>query len=177
MELFTIYFQEVISTIILFALAVFLRMLAAKIVKSYAKTSEILEHRTNLVIRYNNIFITILFFIVLFIIWGVKTSNLFLTLSSVFTVIGVALFAQWSILSNITSGIILLFSFPFKIGDIIKIHDKDFPIEAEIEDIRAFHTYLKTSEGEMITYPNTLLLQKGISIVKHHTYEHQEFTD
>lgn len=177
MESFTLYFQEVISTIILFALAVFLRMLAAKIVKSYAKTSEILEHRTNLVIRYNNIFITILFFIVLFIIWGVKKNDLFLTVSSVLTVIGVALFAQWSILSNITSGIILLFSFPFKIGDIIKIHDKDFPIEAEIEDIRAFHTYLKTSEGEMITYPNTLLLQKGISIIKHHTYEHQEFTD
>jgi hypothetical protein len=28
----------------------------------------------------------------------------------------VYMFAQWSILSNITSGIILFFSFPFKIG-------------------------------------------------------------
>jgi small-conductance mechanosensitive channel len=62
------------------------------------------------------------------------------------------MFAQWSILSNITSGI-LFFSFPFKI-DIIRIHDKDFPIVAEIEDIRAFHVALKTKEGEMIIYPN-----------------------
>jgi len=177
MEIIRIHFQEIISTIIVLFIAIFLRMLAAKIVKRYAKTSEILEHRTNLVIRYNNIFIMILFFIALFIIWSVNSNDLFTTVSSVLTVIGVALFAQWSILSNITSGIILLFSFPFKIGDIIRIHDKDFPIEAEIEDIRAFHTYLKTSEGEMITYPNTLLLQKGISIIKHHTFEDREFTD
>jgi small-conductance mechanosensitive channel len=59
------------------------------------------------------------------------------------------MFAQWSILSNITSGVIL-FSFPFKIGDIIKIHDKDFPITAEIEDILAFHVSLRTADGEMI---------------------------
>jgi small-conductance mechanosensitive channel len=91
-------------------------------------------------------------------------------------VLGVAMFAQWSILSNITSGIILFFSFPFKIGDHIRIHDKDFPIEAEIEDIRAFHLYLKSKDGEMITYPNNLLLQKGISIIKN-DFEDKEFTD
>jgi small-conductance mechanosensitive channel len=44
--------------------------------------------------------------------------------------------------------------------DIIRIHDKDFPIVAEIEDIRAFHVALKTKEGEMIIYPNNLLFQK-----------------
>ncbi len=177
MELINNYFQEVLSTIILLAVVIFLRIISAKLIKRYAKISEILEHRINLVIRYNNIFITILFFIVLFIIWGVHKDDIVVTLSSVLTVIGIAFFAQWSILSNITSGIILLFSFPFKIGDIIRIHDKDFPIEAEIEDIRAFHTYLRTKEGEMITYPNTLLLQKGISIVKDYSYSEKEFTD
>jgi small-conductance mechanosensitive channel len=69
-------------------------------------------------------------------------------------------------LSNITSGIILFFYFPFKIGDVILIHDKDFPIEAEIEDIRVFYVYLKAKNDEMIVYPNNLLLQKGISIIK-----------
>jgi small-conductance mechanosensitive channel len=53
----------------------------------------------------------------------------------------------------------LFFSFPFKIG-YNPIHDKDFPIVAEIEDIRAFHVALKTKEGEMIIYPNNLLFQK-----------------
>jgi len=171
------YFEETVSTIILIIVTILLRMLITKLIRKYAKTSELLEHRTNLVIKYNSILITTLFTIIFFIIWGVQTRDIFVTVSSVVTVIGVALFAQWSILSNITSGIILLFSFPFKIGDTIRIHDKDFPIEAEIEDIRTFHTYLKTKDGEMITYPNTLLLQKGISIIKNHSYDSREFTD
>lgn len=170
------FYIEAFATIVLIIIVVFLRYTSARIIRHYAKTSEILEHRSNLVIKYNNIFLTVLFLIAMFIIWGVQTNDIFLTISSVVTVVGVALFAQWSILSNITSGIILLFTFPFKIGDIIRIHDKDFPIEAEIEDIRAFHTLLKTKDGERITYPNNLMLQKGISIVNNF-YEDKEFTD
>ena len=86
--------------------------------------------------------------------------------SSVFAVIGIGLFAVWSILSNITSGVIMFFSFPYKIGDEIKIHDKDFPVIAIIEDIKAFQIHLRTSEGELITYPNNLILQKAVSLVK-----------
>jgi len=171
------FFEEAMATIIVFVILITLRALTTKLVRKYATKSQLLEHRINLVIKYNSIFFSLLFFVALFIIWGVQTKDLFLTVSSVLTVVGVALFAQWSILSNITAGIILLFSFPFKIGDIIRIHDKDFPIEAEIEDIRTFHTLLKTAEGEMITYPNTLLLQKGISIIRDHAYHDKEFTD
>jgi small-conductance mechanosensitive channel len=104
--------------------------------------------------------------IALIFIWGVQPQNLWVAFSSIFAVLGVALFAQWSILSNITSGIILFFSAPYRIGDVIKIHDKDYPIEAEIIDIKGFHTYLKTEEGESIVYPNNLLLQKGISVIE-----------
>jgi hypothetical protein len=56
--------------------------------------------------------------------------------------VGVAMFAQWSILSNITSGVILFFSFLLKLV-MIKI----FLSKAE-KDIGAFHVYLKTREGE-----------------------------
>lgn len=177
MSFINLHLVEIISTVIVIIVALLLRLGSTKLVKRYSRTSEILEHRTNLIIKYISVFLTVLFFTALFIIWGVESNELFMTVSSVLTVIGVALFAQWSILSNITSGIILLFSFPFKIGDTIKIHDKDFPIEAEIEDINTFHTLLKTSDGEMITYPNTLLLQKGISIIKNHSFEEKEFTD
>ncbi len=170
------YYPEIITTGILFAIIISLRIISERLVRRYSRVSELLEHRTNLVIKYISILLTVVAIAALFAIWGVKKDNIFTTLSAVVTVIGVALFAQWSILSNITSGIILLFSFPFKIGDIIRIHDKDFPIEAEIEDIRAFHTLLKTKDGELITYPNNLLLQKGISVLKEF-YEEKEFTD
>jgi len=176
MQFFETYLHESIATIIVIAVFFLLRFTTSKLVKRYAKLSEVLEHRTNLVIKYISILITVVSCIGLFLIWGVKTDNIITTFSAVITIVGVALFAQWSILSNITSGIILLFSFPFKIGDVIRIHDKDFPIEAEIEDIRSFHTLLRTREGEIISYPNNLLLQKGVSIIQGN-FEDKEFTD
>lgn len=165
MDIFNNFTIEVIATIIVLLLVFILRFIIAKLVRKYAKKSEIIEQRANLVIKYIDLLINIIAFISLIVIWGVKKDQILLTVSSITTVVGVAMFAQWSILSNITSGVILFFFFPFKIGDTIKIHDKDFPIQAEIEDISAFHINLKTIDGERITYPNNLLLQKGISII------------
>ena len=176
MAFFQEYTRELIATGILGILLVLFRIISTKLVLRYAKSNQTLEHRTNLVIKYIHLLINILVTIALIIIWGVQTKDIFIALSSITTVVGVAMFAQWSILSNITSGVILFFSFPFKIGDVIKIHDKDFPIEAEIEDIGAFHVYLKTIDGEKIIYPNNLLLQKGISILKDH-FDDKEFMD
>ena len=87
-------------------------------------------------------------------------------MSSVFALIGVGFIAQWSILSNITSGIIMFFTFPYKIGDYIIIHDKEFPKEGIISDIKSFHLILTTQENEIVTYPNTLMLQKGVTVIK-----------
>ncbi|MFY7742998.1 MAG: mechanosensitive ion channel domain-containing protein [Flavobacterium sp.] len=176
MDFFKLYIKEEIASAVVLLILFLLRIIVSKLVKRFARISFTLEHRTNLVIKYFNILLGTLAVIALFIIWGVKPQNVILVASSVFAVAGVAMFAQWSILSNITSGIILFFSSPFKIGDTIRIHDKDFPIEAEIEDIRGFHTYLKTKDGELITYPNSLLLQKGVSVITTPTVE-QEFID
>ena len=165
MDIFNNFIIEIIATIIVLLLVFIFRFIIAKLVRKYAKKSEIIEQRANLVIKYIDLLINIIAFISLIVIWGVKKDQILLTVSSITTVVGVAMFAQWSILSNITSGVILFFFFPFKIGDTIKIHDKDFPIQAEIEDISAFHVNLKTIDGERITYPNNLLLQKGISII------------
>ncbi|WP_339839015.1 mechanosensitive ion channel domain-containing protein [uncultured Flavobacterium sp.] len=170
------YLHEEISTLIVLLIVVVLRYFFAKGIRKYAKSHEALEHRTNLVIKYVNFLIGLLAIITIIVIWGVKKDQLFLFISSIFTVVGVAAFAQWSLLSNITAGIIIFFAFPFKIGDHIKILDKDFPISGEIIDIKAFYILLKTQEGETVTYPNNILMQKGISVLDNHS-EVKEFTD
>lgn len=177
MDFFNHYIREEISTGVLLVIIILSRTLVSKIVKRYAKTSEIIERRTNLVIKYIHILINILALITLILIWGVQAKDIFITISSVATVIGVAMFAQWSILSNITSGIILFFSFPFKIGDTILIHDKDYLEQGEIQDIGAFHVTLISIDGEIIIYPNNLFFQKGISVLKKPTISNEEFVD
>lgn len=170
------YLIEEIITLITLVTYFISKALTVKIVRRFAKSNEVLEHRANLVIKYINLLIGMLALFTIIIAWGVKKDQILLFISSVFAVVGVASFAQWSILSNITAGIVLFFSYPFKIGDKIRIHDKDFPIEAEIEDIKAFYILLKSNEGELITFPNNLLMQKGISIVNE-PIERNEFTD
>lgn len=170
------YLHEEIATLVVIVIYIILRITVAKIVRRFALLNEVLEHRTNLIIKYINLLLITLALISITIIWGVKKDQILLFISSVFAVVGVASFAQWSILSNITAGIIIFFSYPFKIGDKIKIHDKDFPVEGEIDDIKAFYVVLKTSDGETITYPNNLLMQKGISVI-YKTAEEKEFFD
>lgn len=167
-EWFTIYLREIVSSIVVLALLSLLRVLLSAALTHYAKNNTTLEQRKNLILKYITIFISSIAVIGMIVIWGVDPRNIFTTLSAVITVIGVAFFAQWSVLSNVTAGAIILISFPFKIGDIIKVLDKDFPIEGEILDVQSFYTLVKTTEGEIITYPNNLLLQKGISIIKQH---------
>ncbi|WP_158211230.1 mechanosensitive ion channel domain-containing protein [Myroides phaeus] len=162
------YFREIITTAIVIVLYIPTKKIAAYIIRSFSSKEDRKDSRVNLVIRLFNTLILFLYLILILTIWGVKPENFMLTITSVFTVIGVAMFAQWSLLSNITAGILLFFSFPFRIGDTIRIQDKDFPIEAEIIDIKAFCTILLTVDKEKISYPNSLLLQKGIVIIDKH---------
>jgi len=170
------YLIEEIITVITLVIYFISKALTIRIVRRFAKTNEVLEHRTNLIIKYINLLIGMLALLTIIIAWGVKKEQILLFISSVFAVVGVASFAQWSILSNVTAGIVIFFSYPFKIGDKIKILDKEFPIEGEIEDIKAFYILLKNNDGEIVTFPNNLLMQKGISIVNE-PIERNEFTD
>ncbi len=170
-DLINLYRQELVYSLIVLCILIIIQVVLKKAANKVGKKSEINITRTRLMFKYINILVVLIASFLLALAWGMGIAELALIFSSVFAVIGVALFAIWSILSNITSGIILFFSFPYKIGDTIKIHDKDLPIEAVIEDIKAFHLHLRTSEGELITYPNNLILQKAVSLIQHPNYD------
>ena len=164
--LFETYFWEVIDTFIVIAFFFILNFIFKKIVIGIGKRSSINIARVKLISRY--ITVTLFFIAVLIeaIIFGVDPSQIALVFSSVFAVVGIGLFAIWSILSNITSGVIMFFSFPYKVGDKIKIHDNDFPVEAIIEDIGAFQLHLRLDNGNLVTYPNNLMLQKAVTLIQ-----------
>lgn len=156
--------QVIVTAVLILALPV-VKFVTRKLIRRYAVLMRKLENRTVQVIRVFSIMINLIFVITLIIVWGVDPHNLLVAISSIFAVIGVALFAQWSMLSNVTAGIIIFFTTPFRINDYIRILDKDMPFDAHVEDILTFHTILKTKEGEVISYPNSLFFQKGVSII------------
>lgn len=108
-------------------------------------------------------FLIVLIALVLFIfIWSVSLDGLLVFTSSIFAVIGVALFAQWSILSNLTSSIVIFFSSPARIGDEIKVVDGDNSIEGQILEMELFHIKIKDKDDNLVVYPNSLFLQHPV---------------
>ncbi len=95
-------------------------------------------------------------------IWEVDPEALGLYLASIFTIIGVAFFAQWSHLSNVTAAIIIYFNHPLAIGDTITIHE-DPAIEGEISDIGLFVMTLTAKDNRKYVLSNTLFMQKVLS--------------
>jgi len=108
------FYPELIESAILIVVLFLLRLILRKAMRNFAKKIERLEHRTGLIMKHVDFVAFFLFVFGLTMIWGVDFRNLGVVMSSVFAVIGIALFAQWSILSNVTSGIIMFFTFPYK---------------------------------------------------------------
>lgn len=158
--------EEIIYTIILLVILSIIRAIIVITVKKIGKKSGTTEARASLIGRYVTVTLFLIAILIEAFILGADTRDITVVFSSVFAVIGIGLFAIWSILSNITSGVIMFFSFPYKVGDKIKIHDKDYPVEAIIEDIRAFQLILREDNGDLVTYPNNLILQKAVTLMQ-----------
>lgn len=109
---------------------------------------------------------TIISLIALGVVIGIGYDDVGLFFGSIFAVIGVALFAQWSILSNITASIIVFFFFPYRVGDYVTIIDGEDSVQGTIREITLFHVILIENENEknIITYPNAMVFQKAVKI-------------
>jgi len=115
--------------------------------------------------RLLNVLILLVSGIVLCAVWGVEQSQLLVFTASVISVLGVAFFADMSILSNITACLIIFFQHPVKIGDRVRVFDGDQWVEGELKDITYFFVFLGTAERGLISIPNAALLKNPFIIL------------
>jgi small-conductance mechanosensitive channel len=130
-------------------------------IKKYGQGKAVSPYRLKYIARTINIVLTVVYSAILVTYLSLEYSQIWVFLSSIFAILGVALFAQWSMLSNITASLIIFFGFPYRVGDHIRVVDKDENIDGIIDEIALFHVLIKRGE-ELICYPNTLMLQKPI---------------
>lgn len=130
------------------------------------KNTQLQRARRKIIIKVLHLFTSITVVILLAGVWGLKQNEIAVFASTILTALGIAFFAQWSLLSNITSSVILFFNHPLKLGDTIKVLDKDCPIEGEITELTYFFVHLKTTNDEIITIPNALILQKPVTLIQ-----------
>lgn len=141
--------------------------LLRRVVRNLGISRSLGELRMRYISRLMNIGLVFCCIVILCLVFGLGYSEISVFLSSIFAVVGVALFAQWSILSNVTASLIIFFGFPYRVGDRIKILDGDEEMCGVIMDITTFHVILRREDGNVITYPNSLILQKAVLKVRY----------
>lgn len=159
------YSVQIIQTAVVLLAWLVAQILTRRVIKTFLKKFTFTSQRRKLTVRMINLLFSITAIVFISAIWGVNQADMVVFISSVIAILGIAFVAQWSILSNITAGLILFFNHPLKLGDHIKIIEKDFIIEGKVNDITFFFVHIKTRENERITISNSLILQKTISIV------------
>ncbi|KVX00218.1 mechanosensitive ion channel domain-containing protein [Shewanella frigidimarina] len=154
--------NQLLMCIVYLAVFLFAQRQVSKWIRQQAEKKQVNEVRSRLVTRLISYFMFFVTISIMAISLGLGYQEVSLFVSSAFAVLGVALFAQWSILSNITAGVLIFFAFPYRIGDRIRIVEKDEDMSGVIVEIALFHILIKRESGDVMTYPNSLLLQKGV---------------
>ena len=160
-----IFYSQIIETLIVILVYGFILFATNSYINNALKSTHVERSRRKLIIKAVYLISTIAALVFMGAIWGLEQNEIAVFLSTILTAFGIAFFAQWSLLSNISSSIILFFSHPVKIGDMIKVHDKDNPVEGKVTDLAYFFVHLKTKDGEIVTIPNSVFFQKSVSVI------------
>ncbi|SKA00371.1 Small-conductance mechanosensitive channel [Vibrio cincinnatiensis] len=104
----------------------------------------------------------ILCLLTIMMMWGVELRGLLVVGSSLFALLGVGLFASWSLLSNVTSFLALFVQNHCRIGLWVRVIDGSNFIEGKIIDMTLLNVVLETLEGHRILYPNNLFIVRPV---------------
>ncbi len=164
MELIELYKLQILETAIVLGVLLLVNFVIRQASYRIAQKFHLGLERRRITTKVVNLLLLLVGAISIMGIWGLDQKELFVFLTSTLTVLGVGFFATWSILSNITSGLLLYFNHPLHIGDHIKIMDKEYPVEGTLKDISMFFMHIETIEGETVTIPNSVVTQKTIAL-------------
>ena len=157
---------QIIETVIVLVGYIATYLITKILINNTLKNTHLQRGRRKIIVKAVHLFSFITLIILLSAVWGLEQSEIAVFVGTILTAMGIAFFAQWSLLSNVTSSLLLFFNHPIKIGDNIKVLDKDYPFEGEVNDLTYFFVHLKTESGEIITIPNSILFQKSVSVLQ-----------
>jgi small-conductance mechanosensitive channel len=157
---------QIIETLIILGCYIILYFIFKTVINNFLKKTRLERSRRKMAIRAVQLFTTITAIILLTGVWGFKQNEIALFASTILTVLGISFFAQWSLLANITSSVLIFFNHPIKLGDYVKVLHKDYHYEGEVTEMNYFFVHIKTNDNEVITIPNSHFFEKSFSVTE-----------
>ena len=157
-------------TLFVIILTYFAMRFYRRYIKETSERHQFAPHRSNSISKVGQILIGILSILIISNVLGFGIQGIFIATSSFFAIVGIAFFAVWSILSNVTASILLYFTFPYRIGDRLKIENE--PNHSGIlKDVTLMYMKIQTDNGSYITLPANVAIQKIITVQSQADYQ------
>ena len=112
MDTYKIQILETFVILILYVIAFFT---TKTIINNVLKNTQLQRARRKIIVKAVHLFTSLTVLILISGIWGLKQNEIAVFASTILTALGIAFFAQWSLLSNVTSSILLFFNHPVKL--------------------------------------------------------------
>ena len=147
-------------TVALLILYIMIQRLVIPRLAIYVEQSELQDNVLYKAISVFRLLYGVITLALILFIWGFDFKWLLAASTGLIALTGVALFASWSILSNITAFFILVIHKSYKRGNFIRVIEADNYVEGFISEINLFNTRLVSEQREYIIYPNNLLIAR-----------------
>ena len=153
-----VYGDVTVYDIVVFVIVVMTSVIVARILRTYVRKllkDKVAEHRLSVLEKFVYYGIIIIGFLIVLPQFGIDLTGLLVAGGFFGLIIG---FASQSVVSNLISGLFLIFERPVKIGDQICVGD----ISGVVEDIRILSTIVRTYDGVYVRIPNEKVFSSEI---------------
>ena len=148
--------------LLIIACAIVLHLLVARIINFLAsRTSNTLASPAR---RASKFFFTFAAIVFVCGAYGAELGGIWTMLGTVGALVAVGFVAVWSVLSNLTCTIMILFFRPFEIGDDIEFTDPA-GLRGKVASLNFAFTTLRGDDGRLVQIPNNLFFQR---VIKRH---------
>ena len=143
----------------------FSRWAVRRAITNYAARHRYSESRISAAHRAVSLISFLLLMGAVAITWSINSDSFLVVSGAIMAAIGIGFFADWSILSNVTTSIIMFWRFPMRVGDRIGLlEDRSFV--AVVKEFTIFFVILEDLDGNKISLPNSLTLKQMFIIYR-----------
>jgi small-conductance mechanosensitive channel len=157
-------FQKIIISIIAFLFISLFSHVLKRTSKEISLKRGIKKTRYFAVKRLISFVSVVILITALILIWGVNIKDLWVSVAGLLAMVAVAFVAVWSLVGNILAGLILYFTTPFKINDVIEVLPDG--IKGKVLAINTFYTVISEEDENYINIPNSLFFQKYVRNIR-----------
>lgn len=150
-------------TILVLVGALILRALIRRMLRLFARRSNLREADVAPFGRMLNWVLTIAALLLVLSAFGLNLGGLWGIVSTLFAMVAIGFIAAWSILSNTLCTVLILVYHPFSIGDVVEFPGE--PTRGEVIDLNFLYTTLRGEDGSVFQVPNNMFFQK---VLKRH---------